>query len=46
MTIDRTDILAACGALAMVIGIGLVHPALILVAAGYAVLTYVSQRTV
>lgn len=40
MTIDRSDLLAVLGVVAIVVGIILVHPALLLIAGGYLAVTY------
>ena len=38
MTIDRSDIFTLVGLLAIVVGLAIVHPALLLVAVGYVAL--------
>ncbi len=35
MTLDRSDLITVVGTLALIVGLALIHPALLLVAAGY-----------
>ena len=39
MSLDRTDNVAIAGAVARIVGLFLIHPALLLVAAGYLAVT-------